>query len=190
VPIQWVSGVPLIIGGRLDGPWQQAIHNYKYGPRPRLAQVLGPALVSAVRAASPPISTLTFVPLHPARQRERGFNQAERVAEFLGAALSLPVVRGLARQRPTRPQVGLLEAARRQNVTGAFLWTGAGPPGKAVGLVDDVCTTGATLEATAEAIRQAGGEIRAYLVLGCPRPAGGALPAPQTFPASAVTFAE
>jgi ComF family protein len=190
VPAEWVSGIPLIAAGRLQGAWQQAIHTYKYGARRRLAQVLSAPLVDAVRAAALPISALTFVPLHPVRQRQRGFNQAERLAEALGAALSLPVVSGLARQRHTRPQVGLPESARRQNVAGAFVWIARTAPGKGLALVDDVCTTGATLEAAAEAVRQAGGQISALLVLGCPSLGGGARATPQTLPRQAVTSPE
>ncbi len=119
------------------------------------------------------------MPLHPTRLRERGFNQAERLARVLGRCLRLPVVDGLKRVRPTSPQVGLKEAERRQNVAGAFAWIGPPSP-SGLGLVDDVCTTGATLTAAAGAIQASGGGVAAFLVLG--------VASPQTLPHLGVTF--
>ncbi len=174
-----ISGIQLIAAARLDGPWQRAIHTYKYRGRRELDETLAGPLVAAIRDASPQLAALAYVPLHPVRLRERGFNQAERLARVLGRSLRLPVVDGLARVRPTSPQVGLREAERRQNVAGAFAWTGQRPP-DGLGLVDDVCTTGATLAATAEAIQAAGGRVDAFLVLGVARP--------QTLPLLGVTF--
>ena len=174
-----VSGIQLISAARLDGPWQRAIHNYKYRGRRELDVTLAGALVAAIRDAAPPLAALTYIPLHPARLRERGFNQAERLARVLGRRLGLPVVDGLTRVRPTSPQVGLREAERRQNVAGAFAWMGQRPP-EGLGLVDDVCTTGATLTAAAEAVQAAGGGVDAFLVLG--------VASPQTLPPLGVTF--
>ena len=129
----------------------------------------------------PGLTGLTYVPLHPIRLKERGFNQAERLARILARRLALPLVDGLRRVRPTGHQVGLTEAERRQNVAGAFAWIGPRPPA-GLGLVDDVCTTGATLTAAARAILEAGGRVEAMLVLG--------VASPQTLPAPAVTFPE
>ena len=173
-----LHGVPLIAAGRLEGPLQRAIHIYKYRPRPYLAAAMAGVLAAAVQDSGLGLSCLTFVPLHPARRRERGFNQAERLARELGKALSLPLVRGLERVRPTPPQVGSLRAERRANVAGAFAWLSPQPPPAGLGLVDDVCTTGATLEAAGAAVAQAGGRLAAYLVLA----------RAQTLPALAVTF--
>jgi predicted amidophosphoribosyltransferase len=100
------------------------------------------------------------VPLHRARRRERGFNQAHDLACQLG----LPVVHALRRVRPTAPQVSLAAARRHQNVRGAFQPRRdvKGLAGLIVVLVDDVSTTGATLEACARALDEAGvGEVRA-----------------------------
>ena len=79
--------------------------------------------------------------------------------------------------RATPAQVGLNQAERRVNLHGAFRWTAAQGPPQALGLVDDVCTTGATLEAAARAVAEAGGSIGAFLVLAVA----------QTLPAPAVT---
>jgi ComF family protein len=165
VPLTSLHGIPLVAAGRLTGPLQRAIHSYKYRPRPQLASRLAQPLSQAAVAAGLTLPALTFVPLHPRRQRERGFNQAERIAERLGASLRVPVVGGLARLRPTPAQVGLGQAERQVNMAGAFRWTAREPPPLGLGLVDDVCTTGATLDAVARVVAEAGGSIGAFLVL-------------------------
>ncbi len=178
VPVTTLHGIPLVAAGRLSGPLQRAIHTYKYRPRPQLASRLAQPLGQAAIAAGLALPALTFVPLHPRRRRERGFNQAERLAVRLGACLGVPVVGGLSRLRPTPAQVGLGQAERRVNVAGAFRWTAAQPPPQGLGLVDDVCTTGATLDAVARIVAEAGGSIGAFLVLAVA----------QTLPGPAVTI--
>ena len=175
IPAGTLTGIPLVAAGRLEGPLQQAIHSYKYRPRPQLASVLAEPLHGAIVAAGLSLPALAFVPLHPRRLRERGFNQAERLATELSRSLGVPLLSGLTRVRATPAQVGLSQAERRLNLEGAFQWTAAQAPPSGIGLVDDVCTTGATLEAVARAISEAGGSIGAFLVLA------------QTLPAVAVT---
>jgi ComF family protein len=100
------------------------------------------------------------VPLHPSRRRERGFNQAVDLAAHLG----LPVVSALRRVRATATQTGLPAARRHRNVRDAFRATRAGLAlaGATVVLVDDVSTTGATLESCARALKEIGvAEVRA-----------------------------
>lgn len=150
---------------------------YKYGPRRQLAGMLGMKLLEATRRSGPVLDGLAYIPLHPVRLRARGFNQAELLARKLATELRIPLVDGLERIRDTPAQVGLHETQRRQNVAGAFRWTAAQKPPAALGLVDDVCTTGATLEAAAVACRRAGGGVAAFLVLA----------SPQTLPPAAVT---
>jgi predicted amidophosphoribosyltransferase len=178
LPATTLNGIPLVAAGRLEGPLQRAIHAYKYRPRPGLAGVLAEPLRRAIAAAQLDLAGLTYVPLHPQRRRERGFNQAERLAAALAGPLRVPVVAGLSRVRPTPAQVGLSQPERQVNMVGAFGWTAATPPPGGLGLVDDVCTTGATLAAAAEAVARAGGSIAAFLVLA----------RAQTLPALAVTF--
>jgi ComF family protein len=175
--VSLLAGIPLVAAGRLEGPLQEAIHTYKYRPRPQLASNLAQPLSRAILAADASLSALTFVPLHPQRRRERGFNQAERLAAELSRALGVPLLGGLARVRPTPAQVGLSQGERRANLAGAFRWTASQAPPRGLGLVDDVCTTGATLTAAAEAVADAGGSIGAFLVLAVA----------QTLPALAVT---
>jgi ComF family protein len=175
-----LRGVPLIAAGLLEGPFQRAIHNYKYRSSAALADPLARPLAGAVKQAGIPLTALTYVPLHPARARQRGFNQAELVARRLGVALGLPVLPGLRRVRATDPQVGLSAREREANLASAFTWTSAEAAPREVGLVDDVCTTGATLLAAAAALEAAGGSIGAFLVLAVA----------HTLPASLVTLPE
>jgi len=177
VPVTTLNGTPLVAAGRFDGPLQAAIHSYKYRPRPALASVLAEPLRRAVAAANLDLAALTYIPLHPLRRRERGFNQAERLAAALAGPLGLPVIGGLSRVRPTPAQVGLSQPERQANMVDAFAWTPPTPPPDRLGLVDDVCTTGATLEAGADAVARAGGSIGAFVVLA----------RAQTLPALAVT---
>ena len=114
-----------------------------------------------------------------------------------GGMALVPVIAGLQRTRDTPAQVTLGEQVRRFNLTGAFAWTRKEAPPPGIGLVDDVCTTGSTLLAAADAIRAAGGGVAAFLVLAAPvYPAPGTAagagqagrrPA-QSLPRPAVTF--
>ena len=100
------------------------------------------------------------VPLHPSRRRHRGFNQAADLARQLG----IPMVAALRRIRPTPTQTGLPAARRHRNMRHAFAVTRAARalPDAIVVLVDDVSTTGATLEACARVLKEAGvKEVRA-----------------------------
>jgi predicted amidophosphoribosyltransferase len=117
------------------------------------------------------------VPLHPVRARERGFNQAELLAAELAAAAGLAVLPALRRVRPTRPQVGLAAAERAGNVRDAFAADASRAPllrGRGALLVDDVFTTGATLESAAAALRAAGAARVVALTLARALPGGDA----------------
>lgn len=99
----------------------------------------------------------TPVPLHPRRQRERGFNQAEILAKGFAEHCAAPLATVLARRRMTLPQVDLQENDRRVNIKAAFSLTYPIPvTGQYVGLVDDVATTGSTLAEGARVLLQAG----------------------------------
>ena len=149
--------------GLYDGTLRDVIHALKYDRRrsiaPRLAQLMvrhGADTLCGVDAAVP-------VPLHRWRQHHRGFNQADDLARGLG----LPVMHALRRVRATQPQVDLPAAERRQNVRDAFAmqsgWRAVPRlDGLVVVLVDDVATTGATLEACARVLTRAGArDVRA-----------------------------
>jgi ComF family protein len=107
------------------------------------------------------------VPLHPAKEREREFNQAERLAVRLGAAIGIPVKTKLLRRIAATPTQTLLTRDRRAaNMRNAFaLRPGQKPAGRRIVLVDDVFTTGATTSACARALRKAGaGDICVWTV--------------------------
>jgi len=106
------------------------------------------------------------VPLHPARLRERGYCQSDLLARELARGLRLPYWRGaVARLRHTRPQVGLTVAERWDNMRDAFACRSEGVIAQRVILIDDVCTTGATLDACTQALRAGGARSVWGLVL-------------------------
>jgi ComF family protein len=142
------------------------LHAFKYDNRRSLARPL--AALMRMRAA--PLldgaACAVPVPLHPSRRRQRGFNQAADLAAHLG----LPVLHALHRTRRTRTQTELPAAQRHKNVRGAFALRRSSAierrlQGSIVVLVDDVCTTGATLDACARSLKLAGvDEVRALTV--------------------------
>jgi len=99
--------------------------------------------------------TVTYVPLHPRRLAERGYNQAEYIAKRLSEAIDVPCERILARRRYTKQQARLDESGREENVTGAFGVIGE-VAGKRIVLVDDVYTTGATVVSCIEELYSKG----------------------------------
>jgi ComF family protein len=153
-----------------EGVVQEAVHGLKYRGRRVLAGPLGDLLADYLHSLSWPAAAIAPVPLHGERQRARGYNQSALLARELAGRTGWPLLeKGLVRWRNTRPQVGLDGAARQDNVRGAFRWEGVQPPPAQVLLLDDVYTTGATMEACAVALRQAGAvEVRG-LALARPR---------------------
>ena len=146
--------------GSYDDALRAIVHAFKYDGRRSLAARLG-ALMRA-RGADVLLGAHAAVPvpLHPSRRRERGFDQASDLARHVG----LPVVHALRRVRATAVQASLPAARRHGNVRGAFAARSAAAPlgGRIVVLIDDVSTTGATLEACARALGDAGiREVRA-----------------------------
>jgi len=161
--------------GRYDGSLRLIIHALKYDGRRSLAPALGRVLRAAGSGVLAGADCIVPIPLHPWRQLRRGFNQAAELA----ACLDRPVVPALWRTQATRPQSGLSAGERRRNVRNAF---GVSPMlsranirrslvDRVVVLVDDVRTTGATLESCAETLKCAGArEVRALtLALAPPR---------------------
>jgi ComF family protein len=143
-------------GGLFGGPLADAVHALKYGERPAIARPLGAWL--AGRIALPAGTAIVSVPLGRRRRIERGYDQAALLADELATAAGRggDRLRGtLLRIRETPPQVGKGRAERRRNVRGAF-WASGAVDGRAVVLVDDVVTTGATADAAARALREAG----------------------------------
>jgi ComF family protein len=118
----------------------------------RLATVAADLVAETL--AAPRAATLAFVPPDRERELRRGHHPAERLAYELGVRWSVPVLPLLERNRSAARQTGLALAERRRNLAGAFRASGSSP--RAVALVDDVYTSGATAAAAASALRKAG----------------------------------
>ena len=140
-----------------EGPIESAVHRFKYEGWRRLAGPLGQLVAERLVVEGLAARCVVAVPLHRERLRQRGYNQADLLAEDLRRRLAVfaPVGK-LVRTRPTPPQVGRDRLRRFENVSNAFEWHGPRLDGEAMLLVDDVATTGATLDACARALREAG----------------------------------
>lgn len=160
--------LPVRAAGTYEGPLQRAIQRCKYRDERALADELGrllAALIAADLALGRRVDAVVPVALHPARVRERGYDQAALLAAAAARRTGLPLVAALHRIRHTRPQVDLDRAERARNVEGAFVAEAGSLRGLHVALIDDVATTGATLGAAAGAARAAGARgVRAYVV--------------------------
>jgi ComF family protein len=138
----------------------QIIHRYKYGRalcfEPFLADLLIRQALPYMRAEK--WDCIVPVPLHAAKQREREFNQAERLARRLGRAANIPIRTDLIqRVKPTETQTQLNRAERASNVMDAFAArAGTALKGQKIIMLDDVMTTGATTNACARILRKAG----------------------------------
>jgi ComF family protein len=139
------------------GALREAIHGLKYAYMRALAVPLGQMLVDFWQENAFPADTLVPVPLHVRRVRERGYNQSRLLAQYVGRAVGLAVACDvLRRDRYTIAQVHLSAEERRRNVADAFSCMGGDLGDKRVVLIDDVCTTGSTLEACSIALKAAG----------------------------------
>ena len=160
---------------RAVGPFEDVlrdiVHGLKFQVRRTLATRLGPLLRAAAGDLLDHADAVVPVPLHPWRQWRRGYNQAE----LLAATLGRPVWHVLRRRQATPPQTALDRHARQANVRQAFALGGWLPgaagrarrqiDGRTLLLVDDVLTTGATLDACARVLRDAGArEVHAVTV--------------------------
>jgi ComF family protein len=140
-----------------DGVLRQAIHRFKYERLSGLAEPFGNMLADYWQASQLSADWLIPVPLHPSRERDRGYNQSELLARHLARRVDVPVSgKGLRRTRATAVQMTLNAAERRQNVAGAFECVEVRVRGARVVIIDDVGTTGATLDACAQAVLKAG----------------------------------
>jgi len=138
------------------GPARALVHALKYQGRAGAARVLGEAAGPTLARWAGEVDAIVPVPLHPVRRRERGFNQAELLANSLSAKFGAAVEpKWLRRKRLTSPQAALSREERLANVAAAFEALGPAT-GARVLLLDDVVTTGATLAAAAAELARAG----------------------------------
>lgn len=146
-----------------EGPIRDLIHSYKYNQRTHLRYPLALLTLEGVSRfltdQNPHV--IVPVPLHRSRLRQRGFNQAVLLGSVLSRQLSLPMLPdALVRTRPTEPQIELSAAERRLNVKGAFSVNRTGlVAGKRILLLDDVMTTGSTMDECAKELKKAGADM-------------------------------
>jgi len=145
---------------RYDEIARSLVHALKYGDRLDLAPMMGRWMARAGRQLLAEADALVPVPLHWRRQWARRFNQSAVLAEVITQGSAVTVAHGaLTRRKSTRQQVGLDKSARAQNVQGAFrVATGrkADVTGRKLLLIDDVLTSGATVDACARALLRGG----------------------------------
>jgi ComF family protein len=143
------------------GAPQHIIHRLKYENRPQACVYAGRLLgkqILALTQNTPPWDAVAYVPMHPAKERKRGYNQAKKIAQGVCRELNLPLAEAIAKKEETRSQTRLGRLARWQNTFQAFgrKKSNLALEGMSVLLVDDVITTGATLEAAAQPLLAAG----------------------------------
>jgi ComF family protein len=143
--------------GAYEGELRKLIHLFKYGKVESLADPLSRFLLQAIPLEAQ-FDLVIAMPMHWRKQWERGFNQARLLAEPVAKRYGLPLTgRHLRRTRYTKPQAGLNEAQRRNNLKNSFRVNRQEQvAGQRVLLIDDVFTTGATLRAAAEVLKAAG----------------------------------
>lgn len=139
-------------------PVQRVLHQLKYANTPWLGLSIGVLLAEAILESSPSLADLIVpVPLHAARQLERGYNQSEWIARGVSRRLDIPMApKALVRCRSTVSQTSLSREQRWQNTDGAFAIGSRRVAGRHVILVDDTLTTGATLMSCAHALIHGG----------------------------------
>jgi ComF family protein len=151
-------------------PLDRLVQRFKFGGDLAVGRWLGLRLAQRARHEPRP-DLLLAPPLSAPRLRERGFNQALELAKIVGSELGVAVeYQGITRERETAPQAGLSRPARQDNLRDAFRCR-RDLAGRSVAVVDDVLTTGATVDAFAEVLRAAGASrVAAWVVARTPAP--------------------
>ncbi len=157
--VQTQNGLGVVSPLYYRGEAERLVKDLKFHNKQYMAQAMGRLMGEACRSVGWQADALVPVPLHTTRQRERGFNQAQLLAEHMRPIFPAPVEAGwLKRIRPTEQQAMLQGPQRRANVYGAF-WASEQARGKTVCLVDDVITTGATLRECADMLELQGARV-------------------------------
>ncbi len=140
-----------------SGPMREAIHRLKYGHDIGLGEALARPMINSLRKLNWSLDIITSVPLGLVRFEERGYNQATLLARPIALSMSIPFsAHLLSRTRETRTQVGLTVTERHENMVDAFRVNSRSVRGKNILVVDDVATSGATLNACAKALLDGG----------------------------------
>jgi len=152
----------VLIAAYFKGPIREAVHTFKYNGVKDLAEFLSGLLQKRLKAGPPHKNSLIIpMPLHITKKAERGFNQAEILAKILAEKTGLDYSQKiLKRKKQTKPQVGLEGRERIKNIKGAFAIRPFADlkliKKRTILLLDDVITTGATMEEAAKVLRKAG----------------------------------
>lgn len=162
---------PVWILAEYGGIVRECVHALKYGNNHGIGEIFAVWLAEMVKDEGCEADLVVPVPLSQQRQKQRGYNQAARIAKPLALHLGMAYSSfAVARFRETRSQVGLSETERQMNVAGAFRAVPAIVKDKRVLLVDDVVTTGATMRACSTALLLAGAlSVVCVSVAGLPR---------------------
>jgi ComF family protein len=168
------SSYLLAAAGNYDDPaLQNLIHYFKYKYFRNLAPILGEILIQYLNSLNPKFYILNSkpivipIPLHPRRERKRGFNQAKLIAEIVAQYFALPLIDGLKRIKNNKPQVNLKnDELRNKNVANCFKIKNSDfVQGKNIILVDDVFTSGATMNEAVKVLKENGAKRIIALVL-------------------------
>ena len=145
-----------------EWPLAPLIHHYKYAGNLALARFFAHAFTASIKA---PVDAIIPMPLSPQRFRERGFNQAVEIAREVSSVTGIALLSGACRRvRDSTPQAGLPWSARAKNIRGAFVCD-IDLSGKRVAVLDDVLTTGSTLNEIARNLRKAGAmEVHGWMM--------------------------
>jgi ComF family protein len=144
--------------GVYEAALREAIHRVKFDGEKTLGRCLGRWMARALLSETAEVDRIVPVPLHPRRIRERGYNQSELLSEAMAVASGVQhAPRLLTKTSPTRSQATLGRHDRRKNLRGTFaLSRGAVAAKMRILLVDDIFTTGCTVEECARVLRRAG----------------------------------
>ena len=141
-----------------QGPMREIIHRYKYDQHEFFESILKQCCLQATLPSPTTYTALIPIPLHPIKERERGFNQADRMSAFFAELFDIPINAGLLKRvRFTETQTHLSRSQRLRNLRGAFVCSNSTHQGRFL-LIDDVMTTGATANAAAHALKKAGAQ--------------------------------
>jgi ComF family protein len=153
--------------GAYDGALRLAHHSFKFeGMEGLKADLAGKMLEASPVSFWSGVEAIIPVPLSPERERERGYNPAFLLAKELSKQTGIPVRVSLRKIRPTKPQMSLSREERLKNPKGVYSMAEKADPAAKVVLVDDVFTTGATLEECAKTLKKAGVEWVGAIVFG------------------------
>lgn len=150
-----------------EGPTREIIHHYKYNSVTELAKYLVPLMSETLKEHMLPLDIITYTPLFRKRLAERGYNQSEILAQGIGKNLKIDVENLLTKRKSTKRQVILKGKKRRENLKGVFKLRSKNNAfrhvlrikGMNILIIDDITTTGATLNECAKVLKEAGANM-------------------------------